>query len=129
MKPAQNYLIAAVMVTVGIVPFGIWGWNPYTGFLFALTMCIGGTSTAPPKAGAIDWPMEIVFGLQLLAVITALVTAFWIAGEETFRRILRNPVFLVAVWGWTESIILERYLKGRRIPNSSSSGQAKCTVD
>ena len=129
MKPARNYLIAAVMVTVGIVPIGIWGMNPFAWMIFAVTTSISGAITAPPRAGYIEEPMLIVFVLRLLAVLTAVVTAVWIVDKQTFLRILRNPVFLVAVWGWAESIILERYLNGRRIPSSSSSGQAKCAID
>ncbi|GEM_PF-3486239 len=109
MKKTKKYLIAALLVLLAFAVFYIWGWSPYSGFLFSILIFIAGTSTLPPKKKEKTAATDILEAARMIAALAALCVAAWLSGEETFSRVIKNPVFLVLCCAWAELTIAQRY--------------------
>ena len=118
-------IIIAVIVSIGFLGLALSGWNPYTGFLFVLTMFLAGTSLPSDRKQPKEKFQKIVSTLQGLAILGVVVTAAWLSGQETFFRITTNPLFLFLCWLWVQLVIIERFHHQKAVAQQIDSADEK----
>ena len=105
----KKQIIIAILVTIGFLCLAVFGWNPYTGFLFVLIMFFAGTSLPADRKKPRSRFQKALSVLQGITILGAIGTAAWLSGQEVFFRIIRNPLFLFLCWLWVLFVIIERF--------------------
>ena len=121
----KKQIIIAIVVSIGFLGLALLGWNPYTGFLFVLTMTVAGTSLPVDRKKPKEKFQKIVSNLQGLSILGAMFTAAWLSGQETFFRITTHPLFLFLCWLWVQLVIMERFHSQKDASQQINSADAK----
>ena len=120
----QKQMIITILVSIGFLGLALSGWNPYTGFLFVLTLFLAGASLPSNRKKTKERFQQVVLTLEGLAILGALFTAAYLAGQETFSRIIENPLFLFLCWLWMQLVIIERFHGQREMARSQQNTSA-----